>query len=100
MDNFDWQLTNFTVVFQSGLKKVKVPDIDCDVILQFPSGKEIVIQSRPSTVVHNYNGSLDIILPYNMNVVCWEGDEMTPSKASHPDLPEERFAKQLVTEIP
>ena len=97
MNNF----TNFTVIYQSGLKKVKVPDIDCDVILQFPSGKEIVIQSRPSNGDGDkYNGSLDIILPYNMNVVCWEGDEMTPSKASHPDLPEERFAKQLVAEIP
>jgi hypothetical protein len=73
----------------------------CDVILQFPSGKEIVIQSRPSNGDGDkYNGSLDIILPYNMNVVCWEGDKMTPSKASHPDLPEMRFAKQLVAEIP
>lgn len=81
--------------------KVAVPDTDIDVILIFSSGKEIVIQSRPSNGDGgDYKGSLDVILPHNMNVICWEGDDMTPSKASHPDLPESRFAKQLCAEIP
>ena len=82
-------------------RRILVPDADCDVVLVFPSGNVIEIQSRPSNGDGgNYNGSLDIILPFNMNVVCWEGDDMKPSKANCPDRPEERFAKQLNAEIP
>jgi hypothetical protein len=83
------------------VKRIEVPDMDCDVILVFPSGNEIEIQSRPSNGDGgDYNGSLDIILPHNLHITCWEGDDMTPSKAIRPDHPETRLAKQLYTEIP
>jgi hypothetical protein len=81
-------------------KRVKVPNHDCDVILTFSNGKEIHIQCRPSNADEGYKGSFDIILPENMNVICWEGDDMEPSKATSPNTPEQRFAKQLVTELP
>ena len=83
------------------VKKIMVPDTDCDVVLVFPSGNVIEIQSRPSNGDGgNYNGSLDIILPFNTSVVCWEGDDMKPAQANCPNRPQERFAKHLYTKIP
>lgn len=83
------------------LNVVMVPNTDSDIVLIFSSGKKIVIQSRPSNGDGgDYKGSLDIILPHNMHVICWEGDDMTPSQATNPSIPESRFAKQLVAEIP
>jgi hypothetical protein len=81
-------------------KLVRVPDCDCDITLVFPSKEEITIQCRPSNADENYKGSLDILLPNNTNVICWEGDDMTPARATHPDLPEGRYAKQLCIELP
>jgi hypothetical protein len=71
---------------------------DEDIILQFPSGKTLEIQLRPSNADVDYNGSLDIILPENQVVTCWWGDDMTPSpmlRESHT-----RWAKQLVMDLP
>ena len=81
-------------------KTIKVPEHDCDIELVFASGNRLTIQCRPSNASEGYNGSLDILLHDNTNVTCWEGDDMTPSRASHPKLPEERYAKQLVIELP
>lgn len=80
-------------------KKVKIPNHDFDLVLTFHNGKEVIIQARPSNADVDYNGSLDIILPENMHVANWAGDEMKPAKAAHKH-PEIRFAKQLVTELP
>lgn len=79
--------------------EVRLPDHDCDIVLKFPSGKELLIQARPSNADVNYNGSLDIVLPDNQAVILWEGDEMQAAKATDPKLPHERVAKQLVTEL-
>lgn len=79
--------------------KVKVPEHDSDVILQLPNGKEITIQFRPSNADTNYPGSLDIILPDNEDVTCWEGDDMKPAKKSGPQA-HCRFAKQLMMTLP
>jgi hypothetical protein len=35
-------------------KRVKIPNHDFDVILVFPSGKEVHIQSRPSNADEDY----------------------------------------------
>jgi hypothetical protein len=84
--------------------EVDVPQYDCDITLKFPSGKVIVIQARPSNAEADYNGSLDFILPENMGVTNWIGDDMEPapmvddgvvSGADH-----YRLAKQLVIELP
>lgn len=80
---------------------VKLPDHDCDVEIEFPSGHKVVVQVRPSNADIDYEGSLDFILPYDMAVTCWKGDDME-------DAPEVkggggshvRRAKQLVAEIP
>lgn len=81
-------------------RTIKVPEIDCDFFLKFPSGKVVQIQCRPSNADVDYNGSLDIILPDNQYVINWKGDHMAPSKASSKKIPYERFAKQLCTELP
>ena len=79
---------------------IKMPKYDCDVTLRFPSGKEVVIQTRPSNAEGTYLGSLDFILPCNMQVTNWHGDDMSaaPSTGSNPE--HIRLAKQLVAEIP
>ncbi|RDJ34917.1 MAG: hypothetical protein DWQ19_08770 [Crenarchaeota archaeon] len=59
---------------------VKMPENDCDVILQFPSGKEVLIQARPTNAEEDYDGSLDIILPEDMPVINWQGDDMEPAE--------------------
>ena len=79
--------------------KVKIPDHDCDVVLTFPGGKQIVVQSRPSNADVGYPGSLDIILPEDQWVTNWEGDNMKPAKAAR-RLPHSRFAKQLMMTLP
>ena len=80
--------------------KVKIPQFDCDVTLIFPSGKEVVIQARPSNADVNYNGSLDIILPDNQVVTNWWGDDMQPAVPSEGCSACDLLAKQLVTELP
>lgn len=77
---------------------VKLPDHDCDVEIVFPSGHKVVVQVRPSNADIDYEGSLDFILPYDMAVTCWKGDDMEDA----PELcaPHIRQAKQLVAEIP
>jgi len=83
------------------MNKVEMPENDCDVILVFPSGKEITIQSRPSYADGDYAGSLDIILPECTCVICWKGDNMEPApEANGPEFPHERMAKQLIIELP
>ncbi len=78
-------------------KTVKIPDqTDWDVTLKFPNGKELLIQGRISNADKGYNGSLDIILPEDQDVTCFEGDNMTPAKAKYNCL----FTKQLMMELP
>lgn len=57
-------------------RTVNVKNMDTDIRLKFPTGKEVVLQWRIE------NGSLDICLPVNegVDVVTWEGIDMTPSK--------------------
>ena len=78
--------------------KVKIPTHDCDVELIFPSGNIITIQSRPSNAELEYNGSLDIILPFDQYVTNWKGDDMEPAPASR--RAHTRETKQIVMEIP
>lgn len=78
---------------------VKLPKHDCDVVIEFPGGKTLTIQARPSNADTNYNGSLDIILPDNQVVTNWEGDDMKPAMQSGKQACT-RFAKQLVTDLP
>ena len=78
---------------------VDVSENDCDVVLRFRGGKEIIVQCRPSNADVGYEGSLDILLPENQVVTCWEGDEMQPAKDVR-GRPHIRIAKQLVLELP
>lgn len=75
------------------------PDHDFDLVIVFPSGKEVLIQARPSNADMNYNGSLDIVLPNTQAVTNWDGDDMQPAKGVSKQ-PWTRLAKQLVTELP
>jgi hypothetical protein len=82
---------------------VPVPAHDCDVVLRFANGRRVTVQCRPSNADVRYNGSLDIILPRNQPVTCWEGDHMKPAKPfrrRERREPETRVAKQLATELP
>lgn len=87
---------------------IDIPEDDCDVVLTFPNGNELVVQCRPSNADDKYNGSLDIILPENETIVCWKGDDMDPSPASgnarqkKEDRTREcqRVAKQIMMELP
>ena len=82
-------------------RTIEMPNHDCDLVLRFPSGKTIVIQSRPSNADVNYNGSLDIILPENMAVTNWYGDDMEYAPPISQTSPENiRRAKQIVVELP
>ena len=80
-------------------KVIDIPDCDCDLVLKFPSGAELLIQARPSNADVNYKGSLDIVLPENEWVTTWRGDDMESSDASG-DQSHIRWAKQLVVELP
>ena len=79
---------------------VDVPKEDVDVVLQFHDGQKIILQCRPSNADVGYEGSLDILLPYNQTVTCWMGDDMRPAPTMNAEYPETRFAKQLVLELP
>lgn len=79
-------------------KRITMPNSDCDVVLAFPGGKELLIQARPSNADVGYNGSLDIILPDNQPVTNWEGDDMKAARSVRGQA-HTRFAKQLVTEL-
>jgi hypothetical protein len=81
---------------------VNVPEGDCDVILNLPSGKQVVVQLRPSNADTNYNGSLDIILPEDTLVACYIGDDLEPAPEAQlmRGRKHERRAKQLVMELP
>lgn len=79
---------------------VATPANDCDIRIDLCTGDAIVVQVRPSNAGENYEGSLDIILPREMDVTCFEGDDLEPAKSPHPCMPHARFTKQLVMEIP
>jgi hypothetical protein len=78
----------------------QVPDHDCDFIINFPGGKQLVIQLRPGNAYGDYNGSLDIILPYNQPVACFKGDDLEEAKPIESDLPNHLYAKQIIAELP
>ncbi len=85
---------------QYGHMAIDVPDIDYDITLRFPTGKEIEIQTRPSNATETSRGSLDIILPTDQAVTCWEGDDMQPAPAYDWPMDHVRIAKQLVLDLP
>ena len=76
----------------------EAPDHDCDFIINFPGGKQLVIQLRPSNAALDYNGSLDVILPYSMNIGCYKGDDL--EEADVLGQPNHLFAKQIIAELP
>ena len=80
--------------------EVDLPKNDCDVIIKFPGGKQMVVQARPSNADVNYNGSLDIILPQDQVVTNWKGDDMESAPQAFKGRAHERMAKQLVTDLP
>lgn len=57
-------------------KTIELKQNDTDINLCFPNGKKVALQWRIE------NGSLDICLQENegINVITWEGIDMTPSK--------------------
>lgn len=76
------------------------PDHDCDFIIKFPGGQQLVIQLRPSNADEGYQGSLDIILPYDQPVACFKGDDLLPAKPVERELPNRLLAKHLIAELP
>jgi len=82
-------------------RRIAVPSHDCDIVLEFPGGKQMTIQCRPSNADTNYNGSLDILLPNNTCVCCWKGQDMEAApQAKGKGRSHERMADQLVMELP
>ena len=80
-------------------QRIEVPSHDHDVIVVLPNGKEVTLQLRPSNADDNYNGSLDLVLPDNQAVTCWQGDDMDAA----PEVGEcehIRLAKQFAMELP
>ncbi len=80
--------------------QIDLPNHDCDVTIRFPGGKELVVQVRPSNGDIDYNGSLDIILPDNTVVTNWVGEDMEAAPVGNGCREHERFARQLVMELP
>lgn len=80
--------------------EITMPNCDCDLVVKFPGGGCVTIQARPSNADVNYAGSLDFILPKNMPVINWIGDDMQAAPPSHRNVQHERIAKQLVMELP
>lgn len=80
---------------------LKVPEFDCDIVLNFPSGKSIAIQCRPSNADTGYNGALDIIVPEAQIVTLWTGNDMDPAPAFKKNNDHIRTGvNQIVLEIP
>jgi hypothetical protein len=80
--------------------RICIPTHDCDVAIELPGGKEITLQFRPSNADVHYNGSLDIILPDNDIVSCFEGDDLKKAETPENCRPHEKLAKQLVCTLP
>ena len=57
----------------SGLT-LQLPDHDSDIVLRLPSGEEVELQFRTE------GAGLDVLLPENLAVTNWEGDDMMPAK--------------------
>lgn len=82
---------------------VDLPKHDCDVVIRFPGGKELIVQARPSNADVNSNGSLDFVLPQDQVVTCWKGDDMesAPPASDHMTKDDHiRVIKQMATELP
>jgi hypothetical protein len=89
------------VKFPEGKDTIKVvmPDRDVDIMLCF-GGQIVVIQARPTNAEENYHGSLDVILPEPKLVTNLVGESMKASYAPNKGRPHERYADQLVMELP
>lgn len=81
---------------QLALMVVNVPTDNCDVILSFPNGKEIVVQCRPQNADINYNGSLDICFPENETLTLWKDDMEDADILDHSSF----LGNQLTMELP
>lgn len=78
---------------------VKLDNYDCNVVIEWPNGHCVTLQIRSSNAYEKYAGSLDILLPKDMPVVTWKGDDMAPSVATSKKHPEERVMKQMVVSM-
>ena len=81
-------------------KKIHLPECDCDLVLVFPSGKEVQLEHRPSDSDDEYEGSFAVILPNNIDVVTYKGDNREPSSTAFPGQEHFRTCKQIYFEIP
>lgn len=80
--------------FQTGRAVVYLPpNQEMDVDLVFPNGKTMQLQYRLESP------SIDVCLPTECDVTCWQGDDMEPAKASPEFDGHVRFAKQLVIDF-
>jgi len=78
---------------------IEIPEHDFDLTLKFSSGKVIHLQHRPSNADTNYNGSFDIIMPEDVIICTFKGEELEPSETVG-DLPNQHLCQQIVFEIP
>lgn len=88
-----------TAVFGEDMYKhvertIDVKQMDTDIRLRFPSGKEIVLQWRIE------NGHMDICIPEDITVITWKGEDMESSEP-HESFPDGhvRTVGQMVLEL-
>lgn len=82
----------------SVLKQICLTDEDANINLVLPNGKLIQLQYRVE------GQSIDVVLPTNLRVTNWIGDDMQPAPAVHPlgtshPIDHCRTAKQLVIDL-
>ena len=68
-------------------------DHECDISLIFPNDKVMQLQYRLESP------SIDVVLPDNLSVITWKGDDMEPSESDPFYDGYVRIAKQLVIDF-
>jgi len=77
--------------YRFGTVEVTLPHHECDVNLRLPHGEVIALQYRLESP------SIDVVMPDNVAVTNWEGDDMQPAKSIK--RAHIRKAKQIVLDL-
>ena len=79
--------------YEYGETLLQLPDHDFDINLRLPNGQLVALQWRIESP------SMDVVLPENLSVVNWIGDDMEPAPKVKDCPAHIRQAKQLVIEF-
>lgn len=80
--------------FNNRTARVHLPGRDCEVVLVFPGGAELLARVRPNS------GCVEVVLPGTRAVACYRGDDGVPAPRAIHGLQHERLAQRIVLPLP